>query len=871
MAKNFTYFIILFALIFLLLGLTFNGNIVVAQGNKARSLEIKYPKIGDLKPENVSVGLPEYIKYVFNLSLWIGAAVLVGILIYGGIQYLFSAGRVPVLVEARRRILLAFFGILLLFVGYVILQEINPQLLMFKLPSLEELAICKQNADCPAGYECKKGKCEKGQECQKDKDCAGFPDYICDKNTHTCVYQGRTLILHEVPLGQMISKHMFAEEDLQALQSPLVRLRDFLTTTTVVAAYNEQFTRLSDLNNYLKYLSEECSCQGSPAPDGGEGKGSTVVAICTLPEQGCLPGACSGDPCAKNRQAIDEIREINKKKIENILELVKKIRDKRADLEKDNDTFTHAWEDALTCLTEGNQLLTYNEYLDLVEQYEKTGWKVEVIRTYKASNSTQPIVAANDPLTFYCVRGGSAQEISTFVYGPEISAEELSAQLPSEITEGAPLNCPVEIPVGNLIDEITSQSMAMLNKQDSLADWLTQLASKIGEMNLLISQCVDQNCEANCVCEYNSCFGDCAPQPNPCAPSCLTMCLDCAGTCKGKFDGKPCPSEQIASTTAEIKKIEDIIFGFLGEADQIVPTAANFTTSTPENTGLESGVFLRDIRDALSLCRGRLTEEGELEGWALLDCPTAVSLSVIGPDNGIVTDCHSQNFFCCGSAGANFEQLGVNKFAPSLRQRQNLLIGQVSEVDWTKAQSKNFQEVPCLKQSDERWGAQTYGTEPSCTTYRQGGCGPTSLAMILSYFDSKEYSVPMIGQEIVNAGGRVCPSGTYAPSLLTVAQNFHSHSGYFLPNVPFEQWKEEVKKCFDEGGLMIGYVEYPYIESSGGHFIALVGLYDDNNVIVHDTVYTRRGAAVPCPNVVPLEVIYNARRFGNQSGICIKK
>jgi len=143
--------------------------------------------------------------------------------------------------------------------------------------------------------------------------------------------------------------------------------------------------------------------------------------------------------------------------------------------------------------------------------------------------------------------------------------------------------------------------------------------------------------------------------------------------------------------------------------------------------------------------------------------------------------------------------------------------------------------------------------------------------MILSYFDSREYSVPMIGDEIVKAGGRVCPSGTYAPSLLTVAQNNHSHSGYFLPNVPFEQWKEEVKKCFDEGGLMIGYVEYPYTESNGGHFIALVGLYDDNNVIVHDTVYTRRGAAVPCPNVVPLEVIYNARRFGNQSGICIKK
>ncbi|MGB9743175.1 MAG: hypothetical protein ACPLW9_00430, partial [Minisyncoccales bacterium] len=300
-----------FRCLFLVLLLLFIGifTFVKAQNQEERSLEIEYPEIGGIKPETVSVGLPTYVQYIFNLGLLIGAAVLVGILIYGGIQYLLAAGRVPVLIEARRRILLGFFGIFILFAGYLILQTINPELVIFKLPLLEKTEFCKEDADCPGKFECKEGKCVPLAECAIDTDCVGFPDYVCkeiESGKKFCVYEPKTLIVQEFPLGQAIEGGIWEKVRTTKTKNLLQALENFLKKE--IKINSKKFNRLSDLNKYLESLARECTCAG----DASE-KGKSVQAICSSaagkPGLSCLPGDCLGDPCAKNREIIDEIRE----------------------------------------------------------------------------------------------------------------------------------------------------------------------------------------------------------------------------------------------------------------------------------------------------------------------------------------------------------------------------------------------------------------------------------------------------------------------------------------------------------------------------------------------------------------------------------
>ncbi|MGB9743176.1 MAG: C39 family peptidase, partial [Minisyncoccales bacterium] len=561
-------------------------------------------------------------------------------------------------------------------------------------------------------------------------------------------------------------------------------------------------------------------------------------------------------------------------------------------LENENDRFIQMWETLLSCHQENHLLLTTPNYWELVKEYEKKGGKVLVNRTYLPLGTTT-IPVSDDPLNFYCVTGGSAIEdySSTLTYLPPASGgkigEELKESLPPEVVSEIEfsqalggketLNCPVELPLGNLVDAITSSALTLRNKMDSLVNLLNQLANKIGEMNVLISQCTDQNCQVECRAEKNQCYLCCdAERCGSCVNSCHRQALDCAGECEPKDGKSPCPLDKIASTTEEIKKIEDTIFAFINEAKPVFSNIDNITTSTPEKTGWEQGVFVQGVRLGLTACSQYTTEQGKTEGWYLIDCPTAINMGAVGPGGAVIGNCHPYNFFCCVPMGTNLAQFGYeqiprylkNSYPPMAGWKPEELIASSS----FPATSQAFQKVPCLKQSDPQWGWMIYGPEENCTTYRQGGCGPTSLAMILSYFErNKAYTVPQIGDQIVKIGGRVCPRGTSGPSLVEVAKQHGFPGSYQLKDLPFEEWKEEVKKCFANGGLMIGYVEYPLIETrDSGHFIAITGLTDDGNyLIVNDTVYTRRNQPVPCPRLVPVQDIYNARRYGNQSGFCI--
>ncbi len=75
--------------------------------------------------------------YTYIISI-AGVIALVGLII-GGVLYLTSAGDPEKLSKARKQILAAFLGIVILLSSYLILRTINPELVSFEMPGLEKI------------------------------------------------------------------------------------------------------------------------------------------------------------------------------------------------------------------------------------------------------------------------------------------------------------------------------------------------------------------------------------------------------------------------------------------------------------------------------------------------------------------------------------------------------------------------------------------------------------------------------------------------------------------------------------------------------------------------------------------------------------
>jgi len=138
--RKFFAIIIIFIMLFSLTGFVF------AQG---RELEIEYPEIAGEQPEQVTTPVTEYFKYIFNFLIWISGIIALIALVVGGVLYLTSAGDPEKLGKARKQILAAFFGIIILLSSYLILRTINPELVSFEMPELEEIVFHPLDAPAP--------------------------------------------------------------------------------------------------------------------------------------------------------------------------------------------------------------------------------------------------------------------------------------------------------------------------------------------------------------------------------------------------------------------------------------------------------------------------------------------------------------------------------------------------------------------------------------------------------------------------------------------------------------------------------------------------------------------------------------------------
>ncbi|MDO8743297.1 MAG: hypothetical protein Q7J30_01950 [Candidatus Azambacteria bacterium] len=80
--------------------------------------------------------LPAYINYLFIFGLGLITVLALGMMMYGGIQYILAAGNVAKVEDAKETITQALLGLGLLLVSYLLLRTINPDLVNLKNPDM---------------------------------------------------------------------------------------------------------------------------------------------------------------------------------------------------------------------------------------------------------------------------------------------------------------------------------------------------------------------------------------------------------------------------------------------------------------------------------------------------------------------------------------------------------------------------------------------------------------------------------------------------------------------------------------------------------------------------------------------------------------
>lgn len=80
--------------------------------------------------------LPSYIKYLFIFGLGLITILSLGVMIFGGIQYILAAGNAAKTEDAKAWIQQALLGLGLLLVSYLLLRTINPDLVNLRNPNL---------------------------------------------------------------------------------------------------------------------------------------------------------------------------------------------------------------------------------------------------------------------------------------------------------------------------------------------------------------------------------------------------------------------------------------------------------------------------------------------------------------------------------------------------------------------------------------------------------------------------------------------------------------------------------------------------------------------------------------------------------------
>lgn len=129
-------------------------------------------------------------------------------------------------------------------------------------------------------------------------------------------------------------------------------------------------------------------------------------------------------------------------------------------------------------------------------------------------------------------------------------------------------------------------------------------------------------------------------------------------------------------------------------------------------------------------------------------------------------------------------------------------------------------------QKDTRWADIAYGSE---TTIGPGGCGPTSLAMIIATLVNKNVTPPDVAKVGAAAGSAVGGYTTHGPLLQAAAKKW----GFSYENISSEPI-ESIVQVIKDGGLVYMGGEGPAPFTNQGHIVVIRGITADGKAIIGD-------------------------------------
>ncbi len=92
-----------------------------------------------------------FVENFYQFALMIGGVLAFGVIVYGGVKYMASAGNPSSQSDAKEWIEAALLGLLLLVGAYFILNVVNPQLTNLALPSVPSVKIAAQSTSGSSG------------------------------------------------------------------------------------------------------------------------------------------------------------------------------------------------------------------------------------------------------------------------------------------------------------------------------------------------------------------------------------------------------------------------------------------------------------------------------------------------------------------------------------------------------------------------------------------------------------------------------------------------------------------------------------------------------------------------------------------------
>lgn len=112
-------------------------------------------------------------------------------------------------------------------------------------------------------------------------------------------------------------------------------------------------------------------------------------------------------------------------------------------------------------------------------------------------------------------------------------------------------------------------------------------------------------------------------------------------------------------------------------------------------------------------------------------------------------------------------------------------------------------------------------------TIATSGCGPTSMAIIISTFKQENHDPVELTEKAVKEGAYVCGNGSSIAPMVSILKSY----GF---NAKSTTDKEEVRKALKDGKSLVIANMGPGTFTNGGHYIVLVSMNDSEEVFVAD-------------------------------------